>query len=180
MSELIPIERIENRIFMIRGQKVMLDRDLAEFYQVETFVLNQAVKRNIYRFPADFMFRLTEAEAKRLTSQIVISNRTAGKTGRGGRRTPPYVFTEQGVAMLSSILRSRRAVEINIAIMRAFIRLRQILSSHARLARRVEELEHKYGKHEIEITSVFKLLKKLMGPPPDKPAKRIGFVTGKA
>jgi len=137
----IPPERIERRILLIRGQKVMLDADLAELYEVETKELNQAVRRNADRFPEDFMFRLKDDEAAALRSQIVTSNE-----GRGGRRYNPYAFTEQGVAMLSSVLRSPRAVQVNIAIMRAFVKLREILGSHRDLARRLEEMESKYDE----------------------------------
>jgi hypothetical protein len=171
MAELIPAERVESRIYLVRGQKVMLDRDLAELYGVRTRDLNKAVSRNLDRFPADFMFQLNKMELENLKFQF-------GTSSWGGTRKLPSAFTEQGIAMLSSVLRSKRAIHINIAIMRAFIRLRQILSSHKELARKVEELERKYSKHEIEITSVFKLLKKLMEPPPERPAKRIGFVRG--
>jgi len=168
MVDLIPLEKIENRIYLIRGQKVMLDKDLAEFYGVKTFVLNQAVKRNIERFPEDFMFQLTREEVKALRSQFVILNGHAvgpKKSYRGGHsKYLPYAFTEQGLAMLSGLLRSERAIQVNIAIMRAFVKLRQMLSSHKALAHKVEELEKKYSKHEIEITAVFKLLKKLMEP----------------
>lgn len=168
MPNLVPIERIENKIYLIRGQKVMLDRDLAELYGVETFVLNQAVKRNIERFPDDFIFQLDEDEFKNLRSQIVMSS-------WGGRRYPPYVFTEQGVAMLSSVLRSKRAIQMNIAIMRAFVKLRQMLSSNKELAGKFSELERHVQKHDVEIYSIFKSIRQLMTAP-DKPKKRIGFV----
>jgi len=135
---IIPSERIEKAILLIRGQKVMLDRDLAELYDVQTKVLNQAVKRHANRFPDDFMFQLTREESANLKSQSVTSS-----SGWGGRRTFPYAFTEQGVAMLSSVLNSDRAVEVNIAIVRAFVRLREMLASHADLARKLEELEAK-------------------------------------
>jgi hypothetical protein len=135
---LVPSERIERSILLIRGQKVMLSIDLAELYQVEPRVLVQAVKRNIDRFPEDFMFQLTEEEYTNLKSQIVISS------WGGLRRARPYAFTEQGVAMSSSVLRSKRAVQVNIEIMRAFVRLRRILASHADLARKLEALEKKY------------------------------------
>jgi ORF6N domain len=169
MKELIPIERIENKIYLIRGQKVMLDRDLAELYEVDTFVLNQAVKRNIKRFPEDFMFSLNRQEILNI-SQNVISSASI-KYAKNVN-----VFTENGVAMLSSVLRSEKAVLVNITIMRAFTRLRRLISSHKELARRIERLEKSYSKHEIEMTTVFKVLKKLMEPPPAKPNKRIGFV----
>src|SRR6266852_4356363 len=136
---LIPAERIERAILLIRGHKVMLDRDLAELYGVPTGVLNQAVKRNLKRFPKDFMFHLVWEEAEQvLRSQSVILKRGQHRKFR------PYAFTEQGVAMLSSILRSDRAIEVNIAIMRAFVRLREILASHKDLARKLEEMERRY------------------------------------
>ena len=126
---------VESRIFLIRGHKVLLDADLAFLYQVETRVLNQAVRRNSDRFPVDFMFRLVKEEAQTLTSQMVIS------TPRGGRRYLPYAFTEQGIAMLSSVLSSKRAIEVNIAIMRTFVRLRQLLAPHQEIASRLEDRE---------------------------------------
>ncbi|MBI5699599.1 ORF6N domain-containing protein [Candidatus Saganbacteria bacterium] len=171
MDKLIPVERIENRILLIRGQKVMLDKDLADLYGVQTSRLNEAVKRNIKRFPDDFMFQLTDKEAKNLMSQFAISS-------WGGYRKLPYAFTEQGIAMLSSVLSSDHAIEMNILIMRAFVKLRRILTTHKGLAQKIEELEKKYSKHEIEISIVFKLLKQLMGTPstPEKPKKRIGFI----
>jgi hypothetical protein len=136
---IIPAERIEGSIVLIRGQKVMLSTHLAALYGVEARALTQAVKRNIERFPKDFMFQLTAAEWKNLKSQIVISS------WGGLRRAAPYAFTEQGVAMLSSVLRSKRAVQVNIEIMRAFVRLRQMLASNAQLARRLDALEKKYN-----------------------------------
>lgn len=135
---LIPLERIERSILLIRGQKVMLSTDLAELYQVEPRVLVQAVKRNIARFPEDFMFQLTEEEFYNLKSQFVISS------WGGLRRAKPYAFTEQGVAMLSSVLNSEIAIKVNIEIMRAFFRLRRLLASHVDLARKLEALEKKY------------------------------------
>ena len=141
MDSLVPVELIEKRIYLIRGKKVMLDSDLAELYKVETRTLIQAVKRNINRFPSDFMFQLNYQEVASLRSQIVIS-----KTGRGGRRYQPYVFTEQGVAMLSSVLNSERAIEVNIHIMRAFVKLREMIASHKDLAKRLDELEKKYDE----------------------------------
>ena len=168
-SGLAPIERIEERIHFIRGQKVMLDSDLAQLYDVETSNLNKAVRRNLDRFPEDFMFQLTPQEAGALRFQIGISNTVS----RGGRRYLPYVFTEQGVAMLSSILRSKRAVQANIAIMRAFIRLRSVLAAHKELARRLESLE-KQTKDNFSV--VFKLLSKVMAEE-EKPKKQIGFRT---
>ena len=163
------VERIERSIVLIRGQKVMLSYDLAVLYDVEPRVSIQAAKRNIERFPEDFMFQLNQDEAHILKSQIVISS----FAGWGGsRRSRPYAFTEQGVAMLSSVLRSPRAVAVNIEIMRAFVRLRQMLFSHAELARKVNALEQKYdGQFKI----VFDALRQLMQPPAAKPKRPIGF-----
>jgi hypothetical protein len=176
MSAILPSERIETLIILIRGHKVMLDADLAELYGVETRALIQAVKRNLSHFPADFMFQLTKEEFKSLTSQIVISNSQSKSailsSGRGGRRHLPYAFTEQGVAMLSSVLKSKQAVKVNIEIMRAFVRLRQILASNARLARKLEALEKKY---DAQFKVVFDAIRQLMAPP--EPSKRkIGFL----
>lgn len=170
-KSLIPAERIERRILLLRRQKVMLDADLAELYGVETRTLVQAVSRNLKRFPADFMFQLSQEEFEALRSQIVISNK-----GRGGRRYPPYAFTEQGVAMLSSVLNSERAVQVNIAIMRAFVRLRQVLSSNKALANKLAELERKLESHGGHIRSLFDAIRQLMAPPAPKP-RRIGFRT---
>jgi hypothetical protein len=167
---LVPRERIERSILLIRGQKVMLSTDLAELYQVEPRVLVQAVKRNIARFPEDFMFQLTEEEFSNLKSQIVISS------WGGLRRARPYAFTEQGVAMLSSVLRSKRAIQVNIEIMRAFVRLRRMLASHADMARKLEALEKKYDAH---FKIVFDAIRQLMRP--SEPKKRpIGFLVEEA
>lgn len=168
---IIPLERIEERILLIRGEKVMLDADLARLYGVTTSALNQAVSRNPDRFPSDFMFRLSDPEVKNLKSQFVISSSHGGR-----RRSLPYAFTEQGVAMLSSVLRSRRAVQVNVQIMRTFIRLRRLLASHAELARKVEALEKKYdGQFKV----VFDALRRLMTGPDDPTPSRppIGFET---
>jgi len=152
MSNIASTHQIERLIRLIRGHKVMLDEDLAELYGVETRVLIQAVKRNSSRFPGDFMFQLSVEEAKSLRSQSVISNK-----GRGGRRYLPFVFTEQGVAMLSSVLNSERAVEINIQIMRAFVRLREMIASNKDLARKLDALERKSESHDVHIRSLSKL-----------------------
>lgn len=164
-TSLIPLEEIQRRIFIVRRQKVMLDSGLALMYGVKTLALNQAVKRNIERFPGDFMLNLSHLEAKRLISQFVISNgrhlKAVGK-GRGGRRKKYHAFTEQGVAMLSSVLRSPRAVRVNIEIMRAFVRMRQLLASHADLAAKIDELESKYD-HQFK--AVFHALRQLIEPP---------------
>ena len=163
---LVPQERIESSILLIRGHKVILSTDLAALYDVEPRVLVQAVKRNIERFPDDFMFQLTKAEFADLKSQFVTSS------WGGARRATPYAFTEQGVAMLSSVLRSRRAGRVNIEIMRAFVRLRQMLATHADLARQLDELEQKY---DAQFRVVFDAIRELMAPPPASPGKRIGF-----
>jgi hypothetical protein len=157
--------QVERRIYLIRGQKVMLDFELAELYRVETRALKQAVRRNADRFPGDFMFKLNANEMGSLVSQNVIPSR--GKFG-GAR---PMAFTEQGVAMLSSVLRSPRAVQVNIAIMRTFVRLRQMLLSNAELARKLNALEKKY---DAQFKIVFDAIRELMTPP-EKPKRRIGF-----
>jgi len=167
MSKSIAVEVIATRILEIRGKKVMLDRDLAELYGVETRVLNQAVRRNINRFPEDFMFSLTRGEILNL-SQLVISSKI--------KHAPNvFVFTEQGVAMLSSVLNSERAVRVNIAIMRAFVKLRQILSMNKELAHKLAELERKIEKHDENIQAIFEAIRKLMAPLPLKPKPLIGF-----
>jgi hypothetical protein len=158
MSTLIPQEVIEQKIFLIRGKKVMLDRDLAQLYGVETRVLNQAVKRNKSRFPEDFVFSLTREEIKRI-SQIVISLKFSKTV---------YAFTEQGVAMLSSVLNSERAVQVNILIMRAFVKLRHILSGHKVFEMKLRELEKKLEGHDVDIHAIFEALRQLMGLPDAK------------
>ena len=165
-QSLIPVERIERSILLIRGEKVMLDIDLASLYGVETKMLVRAVKRNLNRFPPDFSFQLSPEEFECLRCQFGTLNT------RGGRRYAPYAFTEQGVAMLSSVLRSPRAVAVNVEIMRAFVRLRQMLFSHAELAKKVDSLEKKY---DIQFKVVFDALRQLMQPPPEKPKRPIGF-----
>lgn len=166
MKELIPEEVIEHRIFLLRGQKVMLHIHLAKLYAVTTSALIQAVKRNIERFPEDFMFALTREEIRNL-SQFVISSKI--------KHAPNiYVFTEQGVAMLSSVLRSKRAIQVNIAVMRAFVKLRRIISTHKELANKLEELERRVEKHDAGIQGVFEAIRNLMSPP-KQPKRRIGF-----
>ena len=152
----VPLELIERRIYVIRGQKVMLDSDLAELYQAATFRLNEAVKRNRNRFPDDFMFQLAKEEVDALTSQFAMSN-----AGRGGRRTLPYAFTEHGVAMLSSVLNSPRAVQMNIVIIRAFVKLREVLASHKDLARKIEHLSATQKDHAALFTIVIKDIENL-------------------
>jgi len=164
--DIVPVERITQTIILVRGEKVILDADLAALYGVETRVLVQAIRRNIERFPADFMFQLTSEEFAHLRSQFVISSVW------GGRRYPPYAFTEQGVAMLSSVLRSDRAVRVNIEIMRAFVQLRRMLATHAELAHKLEELERKY---DAQFKVVFEAIRELMTPPEPKKKRPIGF-----
>jgi hypothetical protein len=168
MSALVPRERIEQTIILIRGHNVMLDSDLVQLYGVTVGRLNEAVKRNEDRFPSDFMFQLTKAEFENLKSQIAISS-----SKWGGRRHAPYVFTEQGVAMLSSVLQSKCAIEVNIAIMRTFVRLREMISSNKVLARRLTDLEMKYdGQFQV----IFEAIRELMAEPTPK-SRRIGFKT---
>ena len=164
-----PVELVERRIYFIRGQKVMMDSELAELYQVPTKSLNLAIKRKAQRFPEDFMFRLTKTEADSLRFQ----NETS-KPRRGGRRYLPYVFTEHGVAMLSSVLNSERAVQVNIVIIRTFIKLREILSTHKDLAERLAKLERKYEEHDNELKAVFEAIRQLLAAP-TAPKRRIGF-----
>jgi hypothetical protein len=159
---------LERRIHEIRGHNVLLDEDLAEMYGVEVRSLNQAVRRNPARFPADFMLRLTSAETEHLRSQSVIS-----RSGHGGRRHPPLAFTEQGVAMLSGILQSERAVRVNVEIMRAFVRMRAMVVQHKDLSRRLDELE---GRNNQQFKVVFQAIRRLMEPPKRR-ARRIGFRT---
>ena len=169
MGKFIPEQVIKPKIFMIRGHRVMLSMHLSELYEVKPMVLNQAVKRNIERFPNDFMFLLTRQEVMNLKSQIVISS------WGGMRRANPYAFTEQGVAMLSSVLHSKRAIQVNIAIMRAFVKLRQIFSMNKELAHKLAELERKIEKHDENIQAIFEAIRRLMAPPPVKPKPQIGF-----
>ncbi|MCX6841953.1 MAG: ORF6N domain-containing protein [candidate division WOR-3 bacterium] len=161
------LRRIEQAILLIRGHRVMLSTDLAALYDVEPGALVQTVKRNIERFPDDFMFQLTQDEYRILKSQSVISS-------WGGRRHPPYAFTEQGVAMLSSVLRSKRAAQVNVEIMRTFVRLRRILAENAGLAQRLDELEKKY---DVQFKVVFDAIRQLMQPP-SPPRRKIGFASG--
>lgn len=168
-KELIPLERLQSQIFMVRGHRVMLSTTLAALYGVVPKVLIQAVKRNISRFPADFAFPLEWREAEILRSQFV----TLRLHGRHPKY-PPYAFTEQGVAMLSSVLRSERAVQVNIAIMRVFVRLREMLSAHKELSIKLAELERKISGHDESIQALFGAIRQLMAPP-EKPKRQIGF-----
>ena len=169
-KEIILIERIGHLIFVFREQKVMLDSDLADLYGVSTGHLNRAVKRNAGRFPPDFMFQLSTEEVHFLKCQFGIS-----KPGRGGRRrSTPFAFTEQGIAMLSSVLNSERAIKVNIAIMRAFVKLRETLETNSELARKFSELEKRVGKHDEKIDAILEAIRQLMAPP-KKPRREIGF-----
>jgi hypothetical protein len=168
MTDLIPVERVESKIFLIRGQKVMVDRDLAKLYGVKTFNLNKAVKRNLVRFPQDFMFRLTKEEYDNLRFQI-------GMLKRGEHsKYLPYAFTEQGIAMLSGVLHSPRAIMVNIAIMRAFVKLRQMLANNKELALKFKELEGRVDKHDSDIRAIFDAIRKMLTIE-EKPKRKIGF-----
>jgi len=160
-------EAIQPKILLIRGQRVMLDKDLSSLYQVGTRDLNKAVTRNLERFPADFMFQLTPNELKNLMFHF-------GTSSWGGTRKRPRVFTEHGILMLSSVLKNRRAVLVNIAIMRTFVKLRNILATHRKLSHKLSELEHKIEKHDHEIQSIFEAIRELLKEP-EKPKRRIGF-----
>jgi hypothetical protein len=188
-KELIPAAQIAQSIHFLRGQKVMLDFDLAALYGVGAKALNQAVKRNRERFPDDFMFQLTQEETRFLRSQFAVSSGQAAKTEEIATnrsqfvtgsfkhretKSRPYAFTEQGVAMLSSVLKSDRAVKVNIAIMRAFVRLREALGTNRELARKFAELEKRVGKHEAEIAAIIDAIRQLMAPA-EKPRREIGF-----
>lgn len=171
---LVTLESIETKILLIRGQKVMLSAHLAELYEVEPRVLIQAVKRNIERFPEDFMFQLNAEEFSNLRSQSATSNLRSQIviSSWGGARTPPYAFTEQGVAMLSSVLRSSRAIQVNIAIMRTFVQLRQMLSTNAELSRKLVAMEKNY---DIKFKAIFEAIHQLMTPADPKKKRPIGF-----
>ena len=171
MKAIVPVEMIEKKILLIRGHKVMLDSDLAVLYGVTTKRLNEQVRRNLRRFPSDFMFQLTAEEIESLRSQFATL-----KTGRGRhRKYLPYVFTEQGVAMLSSVLNSEKAIEVNILIMRAFVKLREMLATHKDLAKKMEEMEKKYDEQfKVVFEAIYELMK-----PPEPSRRRIGFKSEK-
>ena len=166
MRSVVPVEAIERKILLIRGRKVMLDSDLAKLYGVPTFRFNEQVRRNLKRFPEDFMFQLTKDEHRSLISQFAIS-----KIGRGGRRFLPYVFTEHGALMAANVLKSEKAIEASIYVVRAFAKLREMIASHKDLARRLAELEKKY---DAQFKVVFDAIRQLMEPAKPKP-RRIGF-----
>jgi len=183
-KSLISAARIENTILFIRGQKVMLDSDLAEMYGVSTRRLNEQVKRNADRFPEDFMFQLTAKEYAFLMSQIATSNATLSlrsqiaTSNRGGRRYMPYVFTEFGAVMAANVLNTTMAVRASIYVVRAFVKLGEVLSTHGALAAKLELLENKFDSHDKEIQVLFEAIRQLMNPP-NPPRKRIGFKIGK-
>jgi hypothetical protein len=162
-------EKIAEKIILIRGHKVLMDADLANLYGVPTKVLNQAVRRNKDRFPDDFIFQLSKREDDSLRSQSVTSK------GRGGRRYFPYAFTEQGVAMLSTVLNSPRAIQVNIEIMRVFVRLRRMIASYNELDQRINELDQNFQGHEEKIQAIFEIISRLIEPPPDTSRRQIGF-----
>jgi hypothetical protein len=170
MTQLVPVERVERLIHLVRGEKVLLDADLAMLYGVATGALNRAVKRNASRFPPDFMFQLTAGEAQILKCQIGISSSRHG----GRRRSVPYAFTEEGVAMLSSVLRSERAAQVNVAIMRAFVSLRRMLAANDTLARKMAELERRLEGHDQAIKSLFDAIRELAAPAA-RPRREIGY-----
>lgn len=168
----VPIEQLEGSIHVIRGQRVMLDADLAELYGVTTAALNQSVKRNQERFSDDFAFQLTRQEFTALISQNVISKTN---TGRGGRQSSPWAFTEHGVAMLSSVLRSKKAAQVNVEIMRAFVRIRRLLATPGELVEQLQRLAESVQLHDSQIKAITRVLQQMMEPPADKPTGRIGF-----
>ena len=173
MDAIVPIETVKGKIYLIRGQKVLLDSDLATLYGVETKRLNEQVRRNIDRFPDDFMFQLKEQEVASLRSQLATL-----KGGHGAhRKYTPYVFTEQGIAMLSSVLNSDRAVQVNIAIMRAFVQMRELAASNRELGRRLDELEKKFAGHDRQFVAVFDAIREMVTPV-DKKGRKIGFGQG--
>jgi phage regulator Rha-like protein len=174
MTKFIPVETIANKILFLRNEKVLLDRDLAEMYAVETKQLKRAVRRNISRFPKDFMFQLSNEEYRSLRRQF-------GTLKRGAHsKYPPMAFTEQGVAMLSSVLTSQRAIEVNIAIMRAFVHLRKMIASHKELAKKLTELEHHIKDHDEKIQAIFEAIQQLITRPEEESKKKIGFTAKEA
>ncbi|MFA5840232.1 MAG: ORF6N domain-containing protein [Candidatus Margulisiibacteriota bacterium] len=174
MSNIVLQENVEDRIFAIRGKRVLLDFDLAELYKVPTKRLNEQVKRNINRFPGDFMFQLTASEVELLRRTCSRSQIATLKRGHNIKYFP-YAFTEQGVAMLSGVLHSEKAIKVNIAIMRAFVRIKQVISAHKELSIKLDQLERKYAKHDVEIQTIFNVIKKLIMVP-EKPKRPIGFL----
>ncbi len=172
-----PLEQIVSRILLVRGQKVMLDVDLAELYGIGTGRFNEQVRRNRGRFPDDFMFQLTNQEAERLRSQIAISIGETRQAGRGGRRYLPLAFTEHGAIMAATILNTPQATEVSVFVVRAFVRLREMVATNKELAKKLDELERRVSHHDEAITSIVKAIRELATPPEPKPKRRIGFVS---
>jgi len=173
-----PTERIVSRILLLRGQKVMLDADLAELYGVRTGRFNEQVRRNKDRFPSDFMFQLTNQEVERLRSQIAISIGEMRLVGRGGRRYLPHAFTEHGAIMAATILSTPRATEVSVFVVRAFVRLREMVAANKEFSKKLDELERRVSHHDKAITNIVKAIRELAIPPEPKPKRRIGFVPG--
>jgi len=173
-----PMEQIASRILLVRGQKVMLDSDLAQLYGVSTKRFNEQVRRNSKRFPHDFMFQLTVQELTNLRSQIATSSLPGHRQDWGGRRYLPNAFTEHGALMAATILNSPRAVEVSIFVVRAFVRLREMVAANKELAKRLDELERRVSHHDKEITSIVRTIRELATPPEPRPKRRIGFVSG--
>jgi hypothetical protein len=173
-----PLERIVSRILLLRGQKVILDADLAELYGVSTGRFNEQVRRNRDRFPSDFMFRLTNQEVERLRSQIAISIGEMRLVGRGGRRYLPHAFTEHGAIMAATILNTPRAIEVSVFVVRAFVRLREMVAANKELSKKLDELERRVSHHDEAITGIVKAIRELATPPEPKARRRIGFVSG--
>jgi len=173
-----PLERIVSRILLLRGQKVILDADLAELYGVSTGRFNEQVRRNRDRFPSDFMFQLTNQEVERLRSQIAISIGETRQIGRGGRRYLPHAFTEHGAIMAATILNTPQATEVSVFVVRAFVRLREMEAANKELSKKLDELERRVSHHDEAITKIVKAIRELAIPPEPKPKRRIGFVSG--
>ncbi len=169
----VPVEQIAGVIIVVRGHRVLLDSDLAALYGVETRRLNEQVRRNLGRFPADFLVQLTEEDYENLKSQFATSS-----SGWGGKRKPPFAFTEHGAIMVASVLNSPRAIEMSVLVVRAFVKLRSILATHRELGRKLEELERKLSTHDQQLVVLFKAIRELLTPPP-KPKMQIGFRKGK-
>jgi len=173
-----PVEQIVSRILLVRGQKVVLDTDLAELYGTSTGRFNQQVSRNRDRFPSDFMFRLTNQEVDRLRSQIAISIGETKETGRGGRRYLPHAFTEHGAIMAATILNTPQATQVSVFVVRAFVRLREMITANKELSKKLDELERRVSHHDEAITNIVKAIRELAVPPEPKPKRRIGFTSG--
>ena len=173
-----PLERIVSRILLLRGQKVILDADLAELYGVSTGRFNEQVRRNRDRFPSDFMFQLTNQEVERLRSQIAISIGEMRLVGRGGRRYLPHAFTEHGAIMAATILNTPRAIEVSVFVVRAFVRLREMVAANKELSKKLDELDRRVSHHDEAITGIVKAIRELATPPEPKARRRIGFVSG--